>query len=166
MPRRFSIHRLARYCLHLSEMFKTNRVVPSVIFLTPGGYPEELRLSGDQGEYLTFRFIVNDLKRTPAEKFMNSSNIVARLNLPNMAYDPSRKVEVYASAQDGLLELEQDINNRLKYLEFIDYYAKLSEEELTRYKEEYLPKSSRKEDIMGLRQMFLEEGKREGKREG
>ncbi|MCP4693406.1 MAG: hypothetical protein GY859_35530, partial [Desulfobacterales bacterium] len=58
LPRRFSIHRLARYCLHLAEMFKTNRVVPAVIFLTPGGYPEELRLTGDQGEYLTFRFIV------------------------------------------------------------------------------------------------------------
>ncbi len=35
---RFSIHRMARYCLHIGEMIKTDRVVPVVIFLKPGSY--------------------------------------------------------------------------------------------------------------------------------
>src|SRR5690606_17350231 len=30
-PARFSIHRLAQYCLEFSDMFKTNRVVPVAI---------------------------------------------------------------------------------------------------------------------------------------
>ncbi len=32
-PSRFSIHRLAHYCLELSELYGTERVVPVVIFL-------------------------------------------------------------------------------------------------------------------------------------
>ena len=32
-PRRFSIHRLAHYCLDLAELFETERVVPVVVFL-------------------------------------------------------------------------------------------------------------------------------------
>jgi hypothetical protein len=32
-PARFSIHRLAHYCLDLSELLGTTRVVPVVIFL-------------------------------------------------------------------------------------------------------------------------------------
>ncbi len=34
---------------------------------------------------------------------MNSTNVVARINLPNMAYDPKDRVEVYAQAQEGLI---------------------------------------------------------------
>ncbi len=43
-----------------------------------------------------------------------------------------------------------------------DYYTILSKDEKIRYKEEYLPKNSRKEDIIGLRAMWLEEGREEG----
>ena len=47
-PDRFSIHRLAHYCLDLSELCKTRRVVPVVIFLnTRGSEPVQLNLGGD-----------------------------------------------------------------------------------------------------------------------
>lgn len=36
--RRFSIHRLAHYCLDLAELLGTDRVVPVVIFLRGGHY--------------------------------------------------------------------------------------------------------------------------------
>ena len=36
-PARFSIHRLAHYCLDLAELFATDRIVPVVIFLRSGG---------------------------------------------------------------------------------------------------------------------------------
>jgi len=50
--RRFSIHRLAHYCLDLAELLKTDRVVPVVIFLRrAAGVAQRLRLSGDQGTY-------------------------------------------------------------------------------------------------------------------
>ncbi|MDM8525154.1 hypothetical protein QUF80_17425 [Desulfococcaceae bacterium HSG8] len=163
---RFSIRRTARYCLHLSEMFETDRVVPAVIFLRPGGYPSSLTLGGDQKTYLFFRYIVCDLGRIPAEEHLESSNIVARLNLPNMAFHPDEKIRIYAAAQEGLVSLEQDMNKRIKYSEFIDLYAGLDEADITHYREEYLPKSPQKEEIMGLIEQGKKEGKKEGKREG
>ena len=50
-PRRFSIHRLARYCLDLGELFETDRVVPVVIFLRGGPRRRELELGGDRHTY-------------------------------------------------------------------------------------------------------------------
>ncbi len=96
---------------------------------------------------------------------MNSDNIVARVNLPNMTYDQNKRLDVYVRAQEGLVGLEKDFNKRVKYTEFIDYYAKLSEEELIRYNEEYLPKSSQKEEIMGFVEQVRKEGRQEGKQE-
>ena len=41
-----------------------------------------------------------------------AAQVVARLNLPNMAYDPTDKNEAYARAVRGLLELEPDPEQR------------------------------------------------------
>ena len=84
--RRFSIHRLAHYCLDLAELFATERVVPVVIFLHGGdGAPGELALGGDRHGYLRFRYLACDLPRIEATRYLDSDNLVARLNLPNMA---------------------------------------------------------------------------------
>jgi len=64
-PKNFSIHRLAHYCLDLSEMMKTERVIPVVVFLRRGRFKPELHLSGDHSEYLSFRFIYCELARLP-----------------------------------------------------------------------------------------------------
>jgi len=53
--RRFSIHRLAHYCLDLAKLLRTDRVVPVVIFLRQAtGVAQRLRLSGDQHTYSRF----------------------------------------------------------------------------------------------------------------
>ena len=44
-PKRFSIHRLAHYCLDLAELYKIERAVPVVIFLHPGHYAETLNVN-------------------------------------------------------------------------------------------------------------------------
>ncbi|MCP4347771.1 MAG: DUF4351 domain-containing protein [Desulfobacterales bacterium] len=165
-PASFSIHRAGRYCLHLSEMFKTDRVVPAVIFLRPGNYPTSLTLGGDWKTYMFFSYIVCDLGRIPAEMHMESNNIVARLNLPNMAYQSDQKIGVYANALDGLAELEKNPERRIKYSEFIDLYAKLDEKDVIRYRKEYLPKSQHKEELMGFTQMMIDKGRKQGKKEG
>ena len=82
-PDRFSIHRLAHYCLDLAELFATKRVVPVVIFLHRGRYPDRLVLGGDTHVYLEFRYLTCALFRTPARSYFDSPNLVARLNLPN-----------------------------------------------------------------------------------
>jgi len=47
-PRRFSIHRLAHYCLDLGELLETDRVVPVVIFLRGRANRRELILGGER----------------------------------------------------------------------------------------------------------------------
>ena len=46
-PRRFSIHRLAHYCLDIAELVETGRVVPVVVFLRGGPAERQLELGGD-----------------------------------------------------------------------------------------------------------------------
>ena len=120
---------LAHYCLDLAELFATERVVPVVIFLHPGGFPQRLVLGGDIHTYLEFRYLACALFQIPARRYFESANLVARLNLPNMAYEPKEKIEVYAQAVRGLLELEPHPGKRIKYLDFIDIYADLNDNE-------------------------------------
>jgi len=96
--RRFSIHRLAYYCLNLGELFKTDRVVPVVIFLHGQAPQRELVLGTERRTYLSFNFIACELTAIAYEHFRDSDNIVARLNLPNMHCAPGRKIDVYAQS--------------------------------------------------------------------
>ena len=86
-PARFSIHRLAHYCLSLAELYGTDRVVPVVIFLHPGGFATRLTLGSEAHRYLDFHYIACALKQIRARDHLASRNLVARLNLPNMAYE-------------------------------------------------------------------------------
>jgi len=157
-PQRFSIHRLAHYCLDLAEMFATERVVPVVIFLHAGRYASS-RLGSESAAYLEFRYLATALFRIPARAHLHSSNLVARLNLPNMAYAPEEKLEVYAQAVRGLVELEPDPEQRSKYLDFIDIYADLDDHERTLYTQRYPQEAA---DMSGFAQRFIEQGIAQG----
>ena len=161
--RRFSIYRLAHYCLDLSELAKTERVVPVVIFLDRGHHPYELHLGGDRHTYLSFQYISCELKNRLADDYRQSDNIVARLNLPNMRYAKEQKLDIYHDAQLGLVQLEPDPKKQLKYIDFVDYYTDLTEDEIETYRKDYL---SEAEARMGLAQILREEGREEGRQEG
>ena len=124
-PTDFSIYRLAHYCLDLSELLKTSRVVPVVVFLRTGRFPRRLDLGDDGHAYLSFDFLCCELAELPAENFVDSDNLVARVNLPNMRYAKSQRLEIYHRATQGLLALEPNGNKRRKYQDFIDAYAGL-----------------------------------------
>jgi hypothetical protein len=162
-PSRFSIHRLAHYCLDLSELLDTTRVVPVVIFLHAGDFPERLSLGGDTGSFLDFRFLAYALPRVPARDHFDSPNLVARLNLPNMAFGPEEKLEVYARAIRGLTELEPDPERQLKYLDFIDIYAALDENERIVYRQRYPEEVA---EMTRFAERFLEKGRQEGLEQG
>ena len=157
---RFSIHRLAHYCLDLAELLETDRIVPVVIFLRPGVRPEWLRLGGDHHTYLDFRYLACDLSRLSARDHLHSDNLVVRLNLP---YPRESRLDVYAAALSGLATLEQDPNRQSKYADFIDYYASLSDDELALYNAKYL---NERGELMGLAQQLRQEGRLEGRQEG
>ena len=94
-PSRFSIHRLAHYCLDLSEMYATSRVVPVVIFLRASDQiPKMLILGGDHHSYLNFNYLNCELADLDASQYLDSQNLVARLNLPNMRWKAGQKVDV------------------------------------------------------------------------
>jgi len=158
--RRFSIHRLAHYCLHLAELFDTDRVVPVVIFLSGGqAVPQRLQLGGERHTYLDFRYLGCDLGVLPYERYRDSDNIVERLNLPNMRYSHGQRVEVYARAVRGLTDLEADPERRLKYLDFIDIYAGLDDNELEIYRRDY-PEEA--DAMSSFAERFIEKGMQQG----
>ncbi len=159
----FSIYRLARYCLDLAELMGTDRVVPVVIFLRTGNQRSYLRLGSDSCAYMEFRYLMCKLKDLPSVRYYDSDNIVARLNLPNMAYLPEDRLEMYLAAQTGLVRLETSLEKQRKYADFIDFYADLSEEEVIRYRDSYL---SEKGEVMGLVSVLKEEGRQEGIQQG
>ena len=157
--RRFNIHRLAHYCLDLAELCETDRVVPVVIFLDGGDAPERLMLGGDH-VYLDFRYLSCHLRRLPYHRYRDSDNLVARLNLPNMAWSTvDEKLDAYAAAVRGLLALEPDADRRLKYVDFIDIYGALDENERKQYQRKY-PREE--EQMKGFAERFREEGLKEG----
>ncbi|SJM89281.1 DUF4351 domain-containing protein [Crenothrix polyspora] len=160
---RFSIHRLAHYCLDLAELMETDRVIPVVIFLNAGTRRDSLRLGGDRHSYLEFHYLACDLKRLAASDYKDSSNIIARLNLPNMNYPKQERLQIYLAAQLGLLQMEPNPNKQRKYVDFIDYYADLSEQEMIEYQTYYLNDEG---EIMGFAQHFRQEGRQEGHQEG
>ena len=159
---RFSIHRLAHYCLDLAELMETDRVIPVVIFLNSGSRQDSLRLGGDLHSYLEFRYLACDLKRLSASDYKDSNNIIARLNLPNMHYPKQDRLRIYAAAQIGLIQIEPNPNKQRKYIDFIDYYADLSEQEIIEFRTHYLNEEG---EIMGLAQILRQEGRQEGRKE-
>jgi len=89
--------------------------------------------------------------------------LVARLNLPNMAYAPQEKIEVYAQAVRGLLDLEPRPEHRLKYLDFIDIYTGLDDNERAIYRQRY-PKEA--DTVSGFAERFTQEGLQQGLKQG
>jgi hypothetical protein len=157
------IHRLAHYCLDLAQLIKTDRVVPVVIFLRSGRYARELNLGSRRHSYLRFDYLGCDLSTLPFERFKESDNLVARLNLPNMSYRAEERVEVYAQAVQGLLSLEPSWEKQSKYIDFIDIYSNLGHNELKIYRTQY-PEEANK--MSSFAERYREEGMQQGMQKG
>jgi hypothetical protein len=160
---KFSIHRLAHYCLDLAELSETDRVVPVAVFLRDGDRAASLTLGGDRYVFLTFRYLACALKQLNWQDWRDSDNIVARLNLPNMRYDPSERVAVYALALRGLVQLEPDPEKRLKYADFVDIYANLTDAEREQYRREY-PEET--QAMVSFQTRFEQRGIQRGEQQG
>lgn len=77
------------------------------------------------------------------------------------------KVEIYAKSIQGLLSLEPDWNRRRKYVDFVDIYTDLTDNERQRYEQEYQQES---DEMAGFAERFtsigLERGLEKGRQEG
>ncbi len=157
---RFDIHRLVHYCTDLSQMLKTTRVVPVVIFLSARPVPTRLELAGDERTYLSFQYLYWQAGSEHYRHYLASPNIVARLCLPLMHWaGRDEKLEARAGALQGLDELEPDPNKRLKYAEFVDIHVQLDENEQRLFQQRYPDE----EAIMtGIVSRSRQEGRLEG----
>lgn len=170
-PARFSIYRLGRYCLDLAELMDTDRLIPIVVFLR--GSPrirKQLELGSEYHAFLTFDYIACVLSELPAERFKDSSNIVARIALPTMAYARRAVTDIVAWALRGL-QMEPDEEKRLKYMDFIDAYSQLDDNERKLFAQRYPQEDKtmltlRQQGILLGRQEGRQEGREEGRQEG
>ena len=72
-------------------------------------------------------------------------------------------MDAYADAMRGLGAVETDPDKRAKYMEFIEVYARLSEDEKRRFESDY---AEEKAAMAGFIQSAREEGRQEGRHEG
>ncbi len=162
-PQRFSIHRLIHYCVDLAELCKTDRIVPVVIFLRPGTYPEQLQLGTRKKTYLDFSYTACHLASWDYTDYYASDNIVARLNLFNMACAQTPRLQIYDQSLRGLFTLEPDPKKREKYVDFIDIYANLSEQERILYEQDYLMEEPQ---MTSFKEWFRAQGMEQGREQG
>jgi len=80
-----------------------------------------------------------------------------------MHYQKHERLPIYFAAQLGLLTIESNPNKQRKYIDFIDFYANLSEAEMTEFRTNYLNKAG---EMMGLAQILKQEGLEEGVEKG
>ncbi len=162
--RRFEIQRLVHYCVDLAVLCNTDRVVPVVIFLDRGSAPTSWSLGGDRHTFLQFEYLACRLADIPYRLHRDSENLVARVNLPNMAWQGvEEKVDAYAQAVRGLLALEPDFERRAKYVEFVDIYGGLDDNERRLFERQY-PQED--EQMAGVVERARQEGRQEGRLEG
>jgi hypothetical protein len=103
------------------------------------------------------------LAHIPYVLHRDSDNIVARINLPNMACrGVDEKSEAYAAAIRGLLALEPDFERRAKYVQFVDIYGELDDNERRLFEQRY-PQEG--EQMVGFAERFREEGRQQGRQE-
>jgi hypothetical protein len=80
-----------------------------------------------------------------------------------MQYAPEEKVDVYAQAVRGLRTLEPDPERQIKYLDFVDIYANLDENERQRYQQQYAEEI---ETMSAFADRFIEQGMQQGMQQG
>ena len=159
---RFSLHRLGSYCFELAELCKSDRVVPVVIFLREAdSAPTSLSLGPKHQPYVTLDYLACKLKAMPYERWQHSNNLVARLNLPNMHIPAGHEINVYHQAIQGLQKLEPDRDKQAKYVDFIDIYARLTDNQLQQWQQQYPEEST---TMTGFAQRYRDEGRQEGER--
>jgi len=161
VPNRFSIHRLVEYVAGTARMLDTTRIVPVVVFLKSGSFDQTLTIGTELRTYLQFNFEFTQLARIAAKDHLDSANIYARLNLPNMKVEKGRRVDACLAAIEGLRRLVPDAGLQQKYGRYVSQYAGLTGAEMVELKEK-----AEDRDMKGFVEVWMEEGEQRGLEKG
>ncbi|MHA7881527.1 MAG: RpnC/YadD family protein [Saccharospirillum sp.] len=142
--------------------------MPVVVFLNSHGKePRQLELGSERYTYLTFQYIRCSLADLRAEDYWDCDNLIARLCLRLMHWSQNQKLKVYAQAVRGLVSLEADPEKQLKYLDFIDIYTVLDDNEMQQYEQQYPQESKTMASLTErLRAEGMEKGIQQGMQQG
>ena len=126
---------------------------------------EGLSLGGDHVTTLQFGFLRCHLPALRAADYTHSPNIAVRILTALMDYPntPEARVRVYGQAWQGLLELEPDPDQLVKYLGIIHTYLKLNTTEQQLYARLY---PQEKRHMNQLAESWIEKGWQKGRQEG
>jgi len=80
-----------------------------------------------------------------------------------MMYAPEQKVRVYGQAMGGLIRLEPDPEKCYKYIDFINDYCRLDDDEQPEFEREYPEESA---VMSSFSERLRQEGREEGVEEG
>jgi hypothetical protein len=163
--RKFSIYRLLRYVTDLMERHPSATVIPTVLFTARRRWKKDVlrQLSSRLGDrvFLHFEFQLIRLFDYQARDYYNSSNPLLKILLPKMDFNEEDRLEVIRQAYKGLYELVAPMVFD-KYLDFIDMYAGIAEDEKETV---YCDLREHKETAM-LAQYIKSKGFEEGMQQG
>ncbi|WP_125094219.1 hypothetical protein [Lautropia dentalis] len=165
VPSRFNPERLLGYTVRVMRREQTRHIVQIVISVKRGTMEEGLTLGGDHVTTLQFGFLRCHLPDLRAADYAHSANIAVRILTALMDYPntPEARVRVYGQAWQGLLELEQDPDQLVKYLGIIHTYLKLDTTEQQLYARLY---PQEKRHMNQLAESWIEQGWHKGLQEG
>ena len=160
---RFSIYKLLRYATDLVEQHPAALMIPTVLFTERSRWRKDVQrqLSSQWGDrhFLHFEYIFVKLFDHNARDYYNHRNPLVKILLPKMNYRPEERSEVIRQAYMGLFQLTAPMMFD-KYVDFIDVYAEIREDE----REALLLEMTNKEDTVMLAQYIRDKGKLEGER--
>ncbi|MCP4376395.1 MAG: hypothetical protein GY794_09505, partial [bacterium] len=162
---KFSIYKLAHYTLEMMEAHPQAVVAPTVLFTNRKKWRKDVSRHIEsvfhERTFLRFEYVFVKLFDFQARDYYRSSNPVVKILLPKMLYPPEERWEVIRQAYIGLFQF---VSLALfeKYMDFIDIYAEVREDEREQLQQEL---QEQKEFVM-IRQMIKEEGFREGEQKG
>lgn len=162
---KFSIYKLLRYTTDLMEAHPEALVIPTVLFTDRKKWRkpvlQELHTQLNDRLFLHFEYVFHKLFDLNARDYYNVNNPVVKILLPKMRYSKEERLEVIQQAYAGLFQL---VSSGLfdKYVDFIDTYAEIGEQEQQALYEEMI---QHKETVM-LAQYIRDKGMQQGMQQG
>lgn len=162
---KFSIYKLLRYVTDLMEAHPEALVIPTVLFTERTEWKKDVLRQLDAKlepqVFLHFEYVFVKLFDYNARDFYNSRNPIIKILLPKMKYTPEERWDVIKQAYTGLFQLAS-LELFEKYIDFIDVYAEVREDE----RQVICQELQQHEETIMIAQYIRNEGKQEGLREG
>jgi len=162
---KFSIYELLRYTTDLMEAHPHALVIPIVLFTDRTKWRKDvlrkLETRLNDRLFLHFEYMFFKLFDFNARDYYNINNPVVKILLPKMNYKKEERIEVIRQAYSGLFQLASRMLFD-KYVDFIDVYAEVSEEEQENLYHEII---QHKETAM-LAQYIRDKGMQQGMQQG